>query len=68
MVAFWTGLLDAYPIVSLEDGLAEDDWDGWAALTSALGSRVQLVGDDIFVTNAERSSAACARGPRTRSS
>ncbi len=54
MIAFWTGLLDGFPIVSLEDGLAEDDWEGWAAMTSALGDRVQLVGDDLFVTNPER--------------
>jgi enolase len=54
MIAFWQGLLDAFPIVSIEDGLAQDDWEGWAALTRALGSRVQLVGDDLFVTNIER--------------
>jgi enolase len=54
MVAFWTGLVDAFPIVSIEDGMAEDDWDGWKAMTDALGSRVQLVGDDLFVTNPER--------------
>ena len=53
-VAFWTHLVDTYPIVSIEDGMAEDDWDGWAALTAALGGRVQLVGDDLFVTNTER--------------
>ncbi len=53
MVALYTRLLDRYPIVSIEDGLAEDDWDGWAKLTAALGSRCQLVGDDIFVTNME---------------
>ncbi|MHB8231114.1 MAG: phosphopyruvate hydratase [Vulcanimicrobiaceae bacterium] len=53
MVALYTRLLDRYPIVSIEDGLAEDDWDGWAELTAALGSRCQLVGDDIFVTNME---------------
>jgi enolase len=47
-------LVGRYPIVSIEDGMAEDDWDGWAALTDALGSRVQLVGDDLFVTNEER--------------
>ena len=47
-------LCDAYPIVSVEDGMAEDDWDGWAQLTAALGARVQLVGDDLFVTNSER--------------
>ena len=54
MIAFWTGLLDRFPIVSLEDGLAQDDWEGWARLTAALGDRVQLVGDDLFVTNSER--------------
>ena len=48
------GLCDAYPIVSVEDGLAEDDWEGWAAATAALGERVQLVGDDLFVTSTER--------------
>jgi enolase len=47
-------LCDRYPIVSIEDGMAEEDWDGWAALTAALGDRVQLVGDDLFVTNSER--------------
>ena len=47
-------LVDRYPIVSIEDGMAEEDWDGWAALTDALGDRVQLVGDDLFVTNVER--------------
>ncbi|MEO6120927.1 MAG: phosphopyruvate hydratase [Acidimicrobiales bacterium] len=54
MVAWWSELCDRYPIVSIEDGMAEDDWDGWTALTRALGNRVQLVGDDLFVTNAER--------------
>ena len=54
MIAFWTDLLDRFPIVSLEDGLAQDDWEGWARLTAALGDRVQLVGDDLFVTNPER--------------
>jgi len=54
MVDYWVGLCDRYPIVSIEDGMAEDDWDGWAALTTALGRRVQLVGDDLFVTNVER--------------
>jgi enolase len=54
MVAYWVDLVGRYPIVSLEDGMAEDDWDGWAALTSAMGDRIQLVGDDIFVTNEER--------------
>lgn len=54
MIELYATWLDAYPIVSIEDGLAEDDWAGWAALTRELGSRVQLVGDDIFVTNVER--------------
>ena len=54
MAAYLTELCDAYPIVSIEDGMAEDDWDGWALLTKALGGRVQLVGDDLFVTNTER--------------
>ncbi|MCC6545345.1 MAG: phosphopyruvate hydratase [Nitrospirae bacterium] len=51
MVSFYEDLVNRYPIISIEDGLAEDDWDGWKKLTSRLGSRVQLVGDDIFVTN-----------------
>jgi enolase len=54
MPAFWAELVERYPIVSLEDPLAEDDWDGWGRLTTELGDRVQLVGDDIFVTNSER--------------
>ena len=54
MSAFWAGLVDRYPIVSIEDGAAEDDWDAWEALTAELGDRVQLVGDDLFVTNPER--------------
>ncbi|MEO8946080.1 MAG: phosphopyruvate hydratase, partial [Gemmatimonadaceae bacterium] len=53
MIELYTRWLDKFPIVSIEDGLAEGDWDGWAALTAALGDRVQLVGDDIFVTNSE---------------
>jgi enolase 1/2/3 len=52
--AFWRGIVETYPVVSLEDGCAEDDWDGWSALTRELGDRVQLVGDDVFVTNRER--------------
>ena len=60
MVDYWADLCDRYPIVSIEDGLAEDDWDGWAALTDELGDRVQLVGDDLFVTNSTR----LARGHR----
>jgi enolase len=54
MVEFWAGLVERYPIISLEDGMAEDDWDGWQLLTERLGDRIQLVGDDIFVTNTER--------------
>jgi len=54
MVAYLADLCDRYPIVSIEDGVGEEDWDGWAALTAALGDRVQLVGDDVFVTNVER--------------
>jgi len=53
LVDYWVDLVDHYPIVSIEDGMAEQDWDGWAAHTKALGGRIQLVGDDIFVTNAE---------------
>jgi enolase 1/2/3 len=54
MTAFYAELLDSYPLVSIEDPLAEDDWDGWVALTAAIGGRVQVVGDDLFVTNPER--------------
>jgi enolase len=53
MVKFWAKWVEQYPIISLEDGMAEDDWDGWRTLTEALGSKIQLVGDDIFVTNTE---------------
>jgi enolase len=59
---FWEGLVGEYPIVSLEDGCAEDDWDGWAALTRGLGERVQLVGDDLFVTNPARLREGIERG------
>ena len=54
MVEYWTRLVDTYPIVSIEDGMAEDDWEGWAALSSSLRDRIQLVGDDLFVTNVTR--------------
>ncbi len=54
MIDFYEGLCDKYPIISLEDGLAEDDWDGWQMLTEKLGKRIQIVGDDIFVTNPKR--------------
>ena len=62
MIAFWSGLLDRFPIVSIEDACAEDDWEGWATITRKLGGRVQLVGDDLFVTNTER----LERGVRDR--
>ena len=62
MVAELVGLSERYPIVSIEDGMAEDDWDGWRSLTQAIGDRVQIVGDDLFVTNTER----LARGIRTK--
>jgi enolase len=54
VIAFFAGLLDEFPVVSIEDPLAEDDWEGWARLTASLGARCQLVGDDLFVTNVER--------------
>ena len=54
MVNYYRGLLDSYPLVSIEDAFSEDDWDGWAAITRDMGSRVQLVGDDLFVTNPTR--------------
>ncbi len=53
LIKFWTDWVNKYPIISLEDGLAENDWDGWKLLTETLGSKIQLVGDDIFVTNTE---------------
>jgi len=62
MVEYWVDLCTRYPIVSIEDGMAEDDWDGWAALTAAIGDRVQLVGDDVFVTNQARLEKGIARG------
>jgi enolase len=62
MVRYLEDLVARYPIVSIEDGMAEDDWGGWAALTRALGSRVQLVGDDLFVTNPKRLSDGIAKG------
>jgi enolase len=62
MVAYWARLVDTYPIVSLEDGMAENDWEGWALLTKAVGSKVQLVGDDLFVTNPARLQMGIDRG------
>jgi enolase len=54
MVEFWSGWCEKYPIISIEDGMDEDDWDGWKSLTNAIGDKVQLVGDDLFVTNTKR--------------
>jgi enolase len=54
MISYYQGLVDSYPLVSIEDPLSEDDWDGWRSITEALGEKVQLVGDDLFVTNPER--------------
>jgi enolase len=62
MVDFYAGLIDRYPIVSLEDGLAEDDWDGWRLLMDRVGDRIQVVGDDLFVTNPERLRRGIAAG------
>jgi enolase len=62
MVDYWAGWVKKYPIVSLEDGLAEDDWDGWELLTEKLGDKIQLVGDDLFVTNTERLAQGIERG------
>ena len=54
LISFWADWVEKYPIVSIEDGLAEDDWDGWKKLTEVLGDKCQLVGDDLFVTNSKR--------------
>ncbi len=62
MIQFYTMLIEEYPIVSIEDGLAEDDWTGWASMTKQLGGRIQIVGDDIFVTNPERLRRGIAEG------
>jgi enolase len=62
MVKFWAKWVDQYPIVSIEDGMAEDDWDGWKLMTDALGKKIQLVGDDIFVTNTERLAQGIQKG------
>jgi enolase len=62
MVDFWADLANNYPIISLEDGMAEEDWDGWKLLTERLGKKVQLVGDDLFVTNTERLSRGIQMG------
>lgn len=62
LVDYWKGLVEKYPIISLEDGIDEDDWDGWKMLTDAIGDKVQLVGDDLFVTNVERLSTGIEKG------
>jgi len=62
MVNMWTRFVEKYPIISLEDGMGETDWAGWAMLTQAIGSKVQLVGDDLFVTNTERLSQGIENG------
>jgi enolase len=62
MVDYYSMLVDKYPIISIEDGLAEDDWDGWRLLTEKLGSKIQIMGDDIFVTNTTRLSQGIETG------
>ena len=62
MVEYWSNWVDKYPIISIEDGLAENDWDAWEKLTDAVGDKVQLVGDDLFVTNTERLATGIERG------
>jgi enolase len=62
MVEFWSDWVNQYPIVSIEDGMAEDDWDGWKQLTDALGKKIQLVGDDLFVTNSQRLQEGIEKG------
>ncbi len=62
MVDYWANLIGKYPIISIEDGMAEDDWEGWKALTDRIGSKVQLVGDDLFVTNKRRLADGIAKG------
>ena len=62
LISYFTDLVANYPIVTIEDALAEDDWDGWKSLTDAIGSKVQLVGDDLFVTNPTRLADGISRG------
>jgi enolase len=62
LVEYWAGLVERYPIVSIEDGMAEQDWEGWVAHTAAVGDRIQVVGDDVFVTSAERLEKGIAAG------
>jgi len=68
LIATYQSWISQYPLVSVEDGLAEDDWDGWRQLTQAIGSSCQVVGDDIFVTHKIWSSAALVKAPLTRCS
>jgi enolase len=62
MVDFYEGLVNRYPIISIEDGLAEDDWDGWKLMTDRLGRKIQLIGDDLFVTNTKRLAMGFEKG------
>jgi enolase len=62
MASYWAEMASRYPIVSIEDGMDENDWDGWKALTDSIGDRVQLVGDDLFVTNPDRLRDGISRG------
>lgn len=62
MVDYWKSWVDKYPIISIEDGMAEDDWDGWKLMTDKLGSKIQLVGDDLFVTNTKRLQTGIDKG------
>ena len=62
LVKMWKGFVEKYPIISIEDGMAEEDWEGWKLLTEALGDKIQLVGDDLFVTNTERLSRGIELG------
>ncbi|HOX81017.1 MAG TPA: phosphopyruvate hydratase, partial [Bacteroidales bacterium] len=62
MIDFWTTWVNKYPIISIEDGMAEDDWDGWKLMTQKLGDKIQLVGDDLFVTNTERLAEGISKG------
>ena len=62
MIKYWEDLTNRYPIISLEDGLSEDDWEGWSSLTNTLGNKIQLVGDDLFVTNTKRLKQGIEKG------
>ncbi|HAW57829.1 MAG TPA: phosphopyruvate hydratase, partial [Bacteroidales bacterium] len=62
MVDFWANWVNKYPIISIEDGMAEDDWDGWKLMTQKLGNQIQLVGDDLFVTNTQRLAEGISKG------